>query len=83
LIAISVDFGDIDGDFDVDILHGEKFKVPRIFRNRTEETGAAHRGDHSRLASVERRRQRGPERQQPGILKRTRRPCRSLGAGSV
>ena len=40
LIAISVDFGDVDGDLDVDILHGEKFTLPRIFQNRSEETGS-------------------------------------------
>jgi hypothetical protein len=40
LIAISVDFGDLDGDFDIDILHGEKFEEPRVFQNRSMETGA-------------------------------------------
>jgi hypothetical protein len=39
LIAISIDFGDIDGDFDIDILHGEKFDEPRVFQNRTMEAG--------------------------------------------
>jgi hypothetical protein len=40
LIAISVDFGDLDGDFDLDVLHGEKFELPRVFQNRSVETGA-------------------------------------------
>ena len=40
-IAISVDVGDLDGDFDVDILHGEKFQLPRVFTNRYTENGGA------------------------------------------
>ena len=40
LIAISIDFGDLDGDYDVDVLHGEKFTLPRVFRNLSEEDGA-------------------------------------------
>ena len=38
-IAISIDFADLDDDFDVDILHGEKFQLPRVFSNLTEENG--------------------------------------------
>jgi hypothetical protein len=32
--AIGIELGDLDGDFDVDLLHGEKFRVPRVFHNR-------------------------------------------------
>jgi hypothetical protein len=32
--ALDIDVGDIDGDFDLDILHGARQEVPRMFVNR-------------------------------------------------
>ena len=32
-VGMSANFGDIDGDFDIDLLHGEKYELPRIFKN--------------------------------------------------
>ena len=40
-VGMSVEMGDVDGDFDVDILHSEKFELPRMFANRTVENGGA------------------------------------------
>ncbi len=37
--ALDIDVGDIDGDFDLDILHGARVEVPRMFRNLLEENG--------------------------------------------
>ena len=37
--ALDIDVGDIDGDFDLDILHGARQEAPRMFLNRLEETG--------------------------------------------
>ncbi len=44
--ALDIDLGDIDGDFDLDILHGDRNQNPRFFYNRLEENG----GDPSDLA---------------------------------
>jgi hypothetical protein len=38
--TLSVELGDLDGDYDVDLLSGEKFQQPRIYHNRLAETGA-------------------------------------------
>jgi hypothetical protein len=35
--ALDIDVGDLDGDFDLDILHGARQEVPRIFLNRLTE----------------------------------------------
>jgi hypothetical protein len=32
--AIAIELGDLDGDLDLDLLHGEKFRPPRVFTNR-------------------------------------------------
>jgi hypothetical protein len=32
--ALAIELGDLDGDFDVDLLHGDKFRTPRVFDNR-------------------------------------------------
>jgi hypothetical protein len=37
--ALDIDFGDIDGDFDLDVLHGARQEAPRMFENRLEENG--------------------------------------------
>ncbi|MFT7669892.1 MAG: hypothetical protein ACI8X5_002599 [Planctomycetota bacterium] len=37
--ALDIDLGDIDGDFDLDILHGARQEEPRMFVNRLSETG--------------------------------------------
>jgi len=37
--ALDIDVGDLDGDLDLDILHGARVEVPRIFKNRLEENG--------------------------------------------
>jgi len=34
--ALDIDVGDIDGDFDLDILHGARNEAPRMFANRLE-----------------------------------------------
>jgi len=42
--ALDIDVGDIDGDFDLDILHGAREQLPRMFTNRLEENGGANLG---------------------------------------
>lgn len=37
--ALDIDVEDIDGDFDLDILHGARQEVPRMFQNRFAENG--------------------------------------------
>jgi hypothetical protein len=37
--ALDIDVGDIDGDFDLDILHGARQELPRMFINRMAENG--------------------------------------------
>jgi hypothetical protein len=37
--ALDIDLGDIDGDFDLDVLHGAREQRPRMFQNRLEENG--------------------------------------------
>ncbi len=37
--ALDIDFGDVDGDFDLDLLHGARQEAPRMFINRLEENG--------------------------------------------
>ena len=37
--ALDIDVMDIDGDFDLDILHGSRETAPRMFENRLEENG--------------------------------------------
>lgn len=39
--ALDIDVGDLDGDLDLDILHGARVEFPRIFQNRLEENGGA------------------------------------------
>lgn len=41
LSATDIDVGDLDGDFDLDILHGDLLGEPRVFSNRLEEGGGA------------------------------------------
>ncbi|MCE9595632.1 MAG: VCBS repeat-containing protein [Planctomycetes bacterium] len=38
-VAVSLDLGDLDGDLDVDIVHGNKYVAPRTYHNRLEENG--------------------------------------------
>jgi hypothetical protein len=37
--ALDIDVGDIDGDYDLDILHGAREQLPRMFQNRFAENG--------------------------------------------
>ncbi len=37
--ALDIQMGDIDGDFDLDILHGARQELPRMFQNRLSEQG--------------------------------------------
>ena len=39
--ALDIDVGDIDGDFDLDILHGARDERPRMFVNRLDESSLA------------------------------------------
>jgi len=39
--TLDIDLGDLDGDFDLDILHGARDERPRIFINNLEENGGA------------------------------------------
>lgn len=39
--AEGIELGDLDGDFDVDLLHGARQEAPRLFSNRWEENGGA------------------------------------------
>ncbi len=39
--ALDIDVGDIDGDFDLDILHGARNEPPRMFANRLERSTLA------------------------------------------
>ncbi len=38
--ALDIDVGDIDGDLDLDILHGARQELPRMFQNRLQEQGS-------------------------------------------
>ncbi len=37
--ALDIDFGDVDGDFDLDVLHGARQELPRLYHNRLVENG--------------------------------------------
>ena len=39
--ALDIDVGDIDGDFDLDILHGARQELPRMFANRLDASNLA------------------------------------------
>ncbi len=36
---LGVELGDLDGDFDIDVLHGARNEIPRLFQNRLQENG--------------------------------------------
>ncbi len=38
--TLDIDLGDIDGDFDLDVLHGARQEQPRLFKNLLSETGS-------------------------------------------
>ncbi len=38
-MPLGIELGDMDGDFDLDILHGSRNTYPRLFLNRLQETG--------------------------------------------
>jgi len=42
--ALDIDLGDIDGDYDLDILHGAREQLPRMFQNRLAENGGSTLG---------------------------------------
>jgi hypothetical protein len=37
--ALDIDLADLDGDFDLDLLHGSRQENPRLFQNRLEQNG--------------------------------------------
>ncbi len=37
--TLDIDIGDFNGDYDLDILHGDRLQAPRFFSNRLAETG--------------------------------------------
>lgn len=39
--TLDIQVGDTDGDLDLDILHGDRNQVPRMFKNRLEENGGS------------------------------------------
>ncbi|HKX46766.1 MAG TPA: FG-GAP-like repeat-containing protein, partial [Planctomycetota bacterium] len=39
-VSLDADFGDLDGDFDLDLVLGDRQQLPRAFQNRSEEAGA-------------------------------------------
>ncbi|TDJ66848.1 MAG: VCBS repeat-containing protein [Planctomycetota bacterium] len=41
MTALDIDIGDIDGDFDLDILHGSRSEFPRMFANRLDGSNLA------------------------------------------
>ena len=49
LDSIAFEAGDLDGDFDLDLVGGEKTKRPRVYRNRLEEAGGLVFRDESHL----------------------------------
>ena len=49
---MKVHVGDLDGDLDVDILHGEKVSLPRVMTNRLQESGALAFRDRSHAVFV-------------------------------
>ncbi|MFN0242932.1 MAG: hypothetical protein ACKVWV_08590 [Planctomycetota bacterium] len=39
MTALDIEIGDVDGDLDLDLLHGSRGELPRMFRNLLEENG--------------------------------------------
>jgi VCBS repeat protein len=39
--SVDIELGDLDGDFDIDVLHGARQELPRLFQNRLEENGGS------------------------------------------